>query len=176
MSLQRRRMKKTPEEQLVRAMDDLIPSHATVNELGAGTGRYVQAIRDTGRLCKGWDGTKGIEVLTDGLVQHADFTRGPDRAKITRAEWTICLEVGEHIPRQYEDALFRLISDTTSDGVILSWATPGQRGEGHVNCHTPEYLCCKMAGYGWEFMETDTLLLRAAAGRSWRRKICVFGP
>jgi hypothetical protein len=45
----------------------------------------------------------------------------------------ICLEVIEHIPREFEDIVFDNIVRHTSKYLLFSGATVGQKGTGHIN-------------------------------------------
>ena len=45
----------------------------------------------------------------------------------------ICLEVGEHLPKKYQDIFLDNISNNCSEYLITSWAIRGQGGYGHYN-------------------------------------------
>lgn len=45
----------------------------------------------------------------------------------------ICLEVGEHIPKEYQDIFLDNITNNCSEYLIMSWAVRGQGGYGHYN-------------------------------------------
>src|SRR5262245_15025489 len=67
----------------------------TALDFGAGIGLYCLALG-----CRGVDGIEGIEALSDGWVMHADLTV-PDLS-LPDHEVALCLEVAEHIPREFE--------------------------------------------------------------------------
>ena len=43
------------------------------------------------------------------------------------------LEVGEHVPRQYEEQVLSNAVDKARCAIVISWAVPGQTGAFHVN-------------------------------------------
>merc|ERR1739842_266376 len=50
-----------------------------------------------------------------------------------RWDWAMSIEVGEHIPAESEDIFIDNITKHACKGIILSWAVPGQGGQGHIN-------------------------------------------
>ena len=55
---------------------------------------------------------------------------------VPKADWVICLEMGEHIPNRFEPMVIANLHAHNTRGVILSWARLGQPGYGHVNNHS----------------------------------------
>ena len=45
----------------------------------------------------------------------------------------ICLEVGEHLPKEYQDVFLDNIANNCSEYLIISWAVRNQEGYGHYN-------------------------------------------
>lgn len=141
-------------------------------DVGAGIGHYVSALRNRCCRCIGIDGIMGIEELSKGLVIQQDITAvvRPDLcARIVTAlsgppEWAMSIEVGEHIPREHESALFRTLETFGPRGVICSWAKVGQKGRGHVNCRTSEYVTERMVRRGYTFDEEAVLGIRERLG------------
>jgi 2-polyprenyl-3-methyl-5-hydroxy-6-metoxy-1,4-benzoquinol methylase len=52
---------------------------------------------------------------------------------ILQYDWIISLEVAEHIPEIYEAVYLDNIFRHAKEGIILSWAVPGQGGLSHIN-------------------------------------------
>ena len=52
---------------------------------------------------------------------------------ILQYDWIISLEVALHIPEKYEAVYLDNILRHAKEGIILSWAVPGQRGLSHIN-------------------------------------------
>ena len=170
----RRRVGKPPDPGLVRVFLDLWPEPTSIVDLGAGEGRHVRVLRELGHNAFGIDGSPGIEQLTEGLVQTLDLSvKGAIREPM--ADWAICIEVGEHVPRECEEAFIANVAASARCGLLCSWATPGQRGRGHINCRTPEWVASRF-GALLLFDEDQTLRSRALAGRGWDRKLLLFIP
>ena len=167
---------------LLRAIREVIPQstwgiRTSVVDLGAGAGQYVQRLREAGYGCRGVDATPGIGEISGGLVRQYDLT-GAALQDICHAphrfDWAISIEVGEHIPSHLERNYFRHCSMAADDGLIVSWAVPGQRGKNHINCRTPEYVASRFGALGWIIDEKNTATAREAAGKGWNHKLLVF--
>lgn len=52
----------------------------------------------------------------------------------------ICLEVIEHIPKEFETIVIENIINHCEDFLFISWARPGQGGLGHVNEQSLSYV------------------------------------
>ena len=52
----------------------------------------------------------------------------------------LSLEVGEHIPEDYEDIYLENLDRHADKIIILSWAVPEQGGFGHVNERDNGYI------------------------------------
>ena len=77
------------------------------------------------------------------------------------------IEVAEHIPAQFEDQFVNNLIGSARDLVILSWAVPGQGGEGHVNGKTGEAVRGVMKKHGWEKNEAFTHRLQIGSTLPW---------
>lgn len=134
-----------------------------VVELGAGCGCYTGALLDSGKVkaVQAFDGVSNIARLTSGLVQTADLTQNI-QGRIEDHDWTLCTEVGEHVPHEFEDVLLADVVGKAAKGVVLSWAVPGQEGEGHVNLHPNQYIEDKMGNLGFSFDQDTTTSMRTA--------------
>lgn len=121
-------------------------------DLGCGRCDYVN-----GLLSHGFD-----VVGVDGNPATGEYCSDPERILIRdlskpldldqQFDFVMCLEVGEHIPAQFEDALFQNMDRLCRSGgiVLLSWAVEGQPGYGHVNCHNNAYVKSKFYAMGYE--------------------------
>ena len=65
------------------------------------------------------DGAPGVAAITGGLVQTADLTT---ELRLGVADWVLCLEVAEHIPRAFEDKLLANLHNHNRRG--RSWIAP----------------------------------------------------
>ena len=144
----------------------------SVLELGAGCGCYASVWKHNGLKHHAYDGTANIAELTHGMVQYSNL------AKPLREEphdWVMSLEVGEHIPKLFEEQFLRNIVDHAKHGVVLSWAVPGQRGTGHVNCQPNDYIEAKMNTLGFTLNRERTIELRETARFRWfKRTVMVY--
>lgn len=139
-----------------------------VLDIGCGRGDYVHVLRDKGVLASGVDGNPMANT-----IQHCRRVDVTYHGSLGGHDWTLCLEVGEHIPANLQDALLEKIADCRI-GAVVSWAQPGQAGIGHVNCKTPEEVVALLAPYGL-VPSTETEQLRTAATLSYFKKnVLVF--
>lgn len=106
----------------------------TVGDFGAGGGHYSKWMNETGLLqAFAFDGTHQAAELTDGLVQEVNLVQ---KMSLWRTfDWVLCLEVGEHIPKEYSDMLLSNLKNHAKKGLVMSWSDDWE-GIGHVNCLT----------------------------------------
>lgn len=138
-------------EKYMEVITAILPKNKTLIDIGAGTGNLVQDLRDLGYSIKGIDGTIHIEELTCGLVRWVDLTADCDEW-YGAAQWGICLEVGEHIPPEFESNFLDQICRIPTEALLISWALPEPETDsfhGHVNCREKEYVMARLAERGW---------------------------
>lgn len=110
-------------------------------DLGAGSGMYVAAARESGWPAQGFDVTDR-QKRPQCVIQQSLLT-------VTHPAHTVlCIEVAEHLPQQVADQVIQSVWRNTLPGghVVWSAAQPGQGGVGHVNCQPPDYwraLACE---------------------------------
>lgn len=110
----------------------------TIMDFGCGPGDYAKRFIDSGFKCKCCDGNPHTEELSDGLCFVQDLSVDFDLNE--KYDCVLCLEVGEHIPNKYENVFINNLLKHSKGLIILSWATIGQGGHGHVNEHPNEYI------------------------------------
>lgn len=150
----------------------ILPPKCSVNDYGAGAGEYVGLLRCNGFQARGFDATEEIDEISGGRVTYADLSE--DRCICPVASWGICVEVGEHIPEPSLGAFIANVAGATLDGLIISWAVPGQRGTGHVSCREPEWVAEQFAGHGLEVSGGETVRARQIAGGGWTKKLLIL--
>jgi len=133
-------------------------------DLGCGTGAYTKELLTVCKSAIGYDGNPNTKKISNGLCDVADLTKNHNFKK---ADWVLSLEVGEHIPKQFEEILLKNICNHATEGVILSWAIPNQPGDGHVNCQSNEYIISKMSSYGFKMDIEYSSKLRNSAELWW---------
>jgi SAM-dependent methyltransferase len=142
-------------------------------DLGCGMGNYTNALLDKSFNCEGFDGNPNTVSLTKGIGKVLDFSIPFKLEK--KYDWVLSLEVGEHIPKKYERVFLNNIADHAKNGIVLSWAVPGQNGDGHVNCRSNKYIVKQLKRIGWELDEKAQTELREKATFSWfKNTIMVF--
>jgi len=114
------------------------PRH--VIDFGAGDGWWCKAFKDIGA-----EHTYAVELYPlakEYIPPEVQFVCGDLRERLElggRTDLVMCLEVAEHLPAKYEDALLGNIVRHASDKILFSAATPDQPGTGHVNLRPHEY-------------------------------------
>lgn len=103
--------------------------HQTV-DFGAGDGFYTGYLEDMGFYAIAVEGNKNTVVNASKVIQQ-DLT---EPFILERCGNSICLEVGEHIPAEFEQQFIDNIANNTKYKLVLSWAVPEQEGWYHVNC------------------------------------------
>lgn len=159
-------------EHLVRLVSER--GYKSVLDLGAGTGAYsmylkwTQSISHAEMQC--CDGNEAIPETSGGLCSICDLT-DPQLA-MEPADLVFSFEVAEHIPKDKEATFLKNIQSKASNLLLLSWATPGQTGDGHVNCQPNEYAIQKMDEAGFTFCDKETQAIRAI----FSKKDCLGKP
>lgn len=97
---------------------------SNVLDLGCGIGSYIKYLRENGIDAIGVDKIDNIEY-----IENKDLTKPYFNPK----SYVQTFEVGEHIPKEYENIFVDNICNNAKHGIIMSWALPGQGGDGHIN-------------------------------------------
>jgi hypothetical protein len=163
-------------QNLAVAIGKLLPAATPVLDLGCGMGTYLAYLKTQGFQCQGVEGTPDIQSIA-----HFPEIITADLAQPLELDWprssVLCLEVGEHLEPHAEAQLLDTIDRYCDSWLILSWAIPGQAGLGHINCQPNDHIRDQMRQRGFESLEQETALLRAAddpAAPWFRNTIMVF--
>ena len=149
------------DSQLASALLTQIPKHSSVCDLGAGGGWYTNFFNKNGLTSHAYDASP----TRASHVEYLDLTK--PWADNRECDWTLCLEVGEHVPSSTNDVFLGNLDKATKDGIILSWAVPGQTGNGHINCQTNDWVIDKMKAKGFDYDAAASHQLRKAAKFHW---------
>ncbi|KAH9489548.1 hypothetical protein Btru_038386 [Bulinus truncatus] len=112
-----------------------------------------------------YDGAPFCETVTGGLVKFLDLTAPQFGLPIF--DWAISLEVAEHIPAKYEDIYLDNLVRHAREGIILSWAVPGQGGLSHVNNKALTDVIQVMSKRGFNINITAGEPMRKASQYVW---------
>ena len=133
-------------------------------DFGCGMGDYLKKLNNNGfSNLHGFEGE--VRKGSPKFIKNWDLSNpiknyeGYNSLKKS-AYNTICLEVGEHIPKQYESIFLDNITSLTTNKIILSWAIIGQLGDGHVNCMNNDEVILKMDELGFKYLEDDSISAR----------------
>ena len=120
----------------------------SINDFGAGIGQYGHALQAINKsiIWRGYDGAGNVEEYTDGFVRFFDLTMP---LSLPKADWILSLEVGEHLPPEWEFMYLRNLHAHQYRGIIGSWAKLGQLGTGHINNHRREYVTNRFTELGY---------------------------
>ena len=137
---------------------------------GDGPGAYKRELDKLGHVKSytAFDGAPYTEEMSGGKVKFLELT--VSQYGIPLYDWIISLEVAEHIPGKYEAVYLDNIFRHAREGIILSWAVPGQGGLSHVNNKPIEYLVSVMKNNGFNINETLSKKFQNASGVSWLKK------
>ena len=141
-----------------------------VGSFGDGPGSYKKLLLDSGKV-KGYDAYDGapyVDETTKGRVQFLDLTL--PQYGMPLYDWIMSLEVAEHIPKQFESVYIDNIVRHAREGVIISWAPPGQGGYSHINNRPFDYVQELFNKHGFSFDEKASTDLKNVAKLPWFKK------
>lgn len=148
-------------------------SMKTAIDFGCGYGMYANTLEQHDIRCDCYDGNPHTPMLTDNKCGVLDLSVAFDLHKTY--DCVISLEVGEHIPRTFENIFIDNLIRHTNKWIIISWALPHQGGHGHVNEQPNEYIEEKFRDLGFTRMKEYEIILRDSAQWWWfKNTIMIF--
>ena len=139
----------------------------TLVDFGCGMGNYTHAFQQMGFDCEAYDGNPDTEALTGGIGKVLDLSKKAELNK--QFDWVMSLEVGEHIPAEFETVFIENLVRHAKDGIVLSWALKGQTGAGHFNTQNNDYIKARFKKYGFVSDDVAEKLLRRYCDLHWFR-------
>lgn len=128
------------DEGLVKTILELYQPPKRMADLGCGDGWYCKQFKDAGwNEVHGYEGcqeVKKFNIYDDIMIIDLSLKRYVD----IYYDFVLCIEVGEHIPKEKEQVFFDNVREFCSRHLIYSHATPGQGGRGHLNERPQEYV------------------------------------
>ena len=138
----------------------------TVVDFGCGMGDYAKAFKADGYKVEAYDGNPNTETLSNGIGKVLDLSKPFYLGK--KFDVVLSLEVGEHIPAEFEQQFIDNICKHAKKHLVISWAIEGQGGSGHVNCKNNNYIIGQVEDRGFKFNFNDSEKIRkAATNASW---------
>ena len=123
-----------------------------VYDLGCGLGNYLKDLANAGFTdLVGFEGDLPKKAVFSNIWKQ-DLTQPINKALVNKGN-VICLEVGEHIPAEFQDQLLQNIKQLCNGYLIMSWAVRGQAGYGHVNCLDNGEVIEIMEKYGFKYLD-----------------------
>lgn len=145
----------------------------SIVDFGCGTSDYVKTMLTHQIDCEGYDGNPDTFKISGGIGKVADLSQPLNLDK--NFDWVMSLEVGEHIPKQFERTFIETLHAHNKKGIILSWAIKGQGGFGHFNEQDNDYIKEIMGQYGYiNDTHTENLLRNSAEFSYFKNTIMVF--
>lgn len=145
----------------------------SVVDFGCGMGAYVSQFRGLGIAADGYDGNPETPILSQGICSVKDLSE-PFLLDQTY-DWVMSLEVGEHLPQQFERIFIENILRHAKTGIVISWAIKGQGGTGHFNEQDNEYIKSIFEEYGCVNDLAAENFLRSKAECGWfKNSLMVF--
>jgi hypothetical protein len=122
----------------------------TVASFGDGPGVYKELILQMGQVKSydAFDGAPYVKETTNNQVEFLDLSVPIYHLK--QFDWVLSLEVAEHIPAQFEHVYIDNLARHAKEGIILSWAKPGQNGHSHINNRDSDYVLARMSDRGFK--------------------------
>lgn len=123
-----------------------------VYDFGCGQGYYIHELASVGFKCKGIEGFNLNNFLHSDIIIH-DLTKP---LKLQSSAQVLSFETGEHLPLSAEQTFLDTLTNNCSGKLIMSWATEGQPGVGHINCRNHDYIIKEIQRRGFKLLIKDT--------------------
>lgn len=144
---------------LAHFIGEYFPKKDKLVDFGCGEGTYLRYLHDIGfENISGFEGQLPTKTDFGNIFEH-DLTKSIDLNP--KAENSICLEVGEHIPEEFLPTFINNLTSNTKNKILLSWGTPGQSGYRHVSCRHNIWVIKAMENRGWKLLAEDSLKARS---------------
>ncbi len=162
---------------LARWIGNFLPKEQPLVDMGCGFGDYLWLWGQMGfQNLMGVEGSDLGELFQFKRITVHDLT---EPIGIIEKGNVVALEIGEHIPAQFQELFIQNITFNVAGGchLVLSWAIPGQGGHGHVNCLPNETVISEIEKHGFKFLPRESISARDVTEHnvSWfRNTIMIF--
>jgi len=130
-----------------------LPKDTPVVDFGCGNGYYMGYLESEGFYATGMDGNDKIQILCKEFYM-ADLSKGLVNFYNSRS--VISLEVGEHIDKKNQFNFVSTLVNSCKKHLILSWASIGQPGIGHINCREQSEVIADIESRGFKLNKKAT--------------------
>lgn len=144
-----------------------------IYDFGAGRGFYLNELAQAGAKCIGMEGFHLNNFMHDD-IRIWDLTRP---FQVEEKGIVLSFETMEHLPEWAEKTFLDSVTNACDSKLIFSCATPGQPGQGHINCRSHEYVIAQIEERGFKLQTADTLMIRKNVDKNcdWlERNLLVF--
>jgi SAM-dependent methyltransferase len=129
----------------------------TIYDFGCGLGNYLNYLKEQNfTKLVGFEGEIPKNKVYD-LIIEKDLTVP---FLLSEKGNVISFEVGEHIPKRFQDIYIDNITNNCNNYLIMSWAIIGQTGFGHVNCLDNEEVITEVTKRGFNYLEKESMEAR----------------
>lgn len=159
------------DESLVQKIIDLYHEPIMMADVGCGDGWYCEELQKTWSksIIHGYEGC--VDMKTNGVYDDIFIIDLSLKRYIDiHYDFVLCIEVGEHIPKEKEQIFLDNLARFCTKHLIFSWAVPGQGGRGHLNEQPEEYIHEQMINRGFKINEFKTSELRKSATLKWLKR------
>jgi SAM-dependent methyltransferase len=153
------------DESLIKSFLNFYTPQKTL-DLGCGLGYFVSYLREQRIDAWGVEAEDmGTHFKAPGYQIKKDLSQPFDLQE--KYDLVICLEVVEHISRDFEDTVFDNITRHASQYLLFSGATVGQQGTGHINERPERHWFAHLTRRGFVLRHQDSINLRLACTLPW---------
>ncbi|CAF0911429.1 unnamed protein product [Brachionus calyciflorus] len=144
-------------------------SGKSVASFGDGPGMYREIILGFNEVKKydAFDGAPFAEQTTNYQVKFLDLT--VPIYHLETYDWIVSMEVAEHIPKEFESIYVDNLVRHAREGIIMSWAVPGQGGLSHVNEQKFDYVKELFRSKGFKHLEQESIKMKQKSSLPWLR-------
>jgi hypothetical protein len=146
-----------------------------IYDFGCGLGSYLRALSEAGfNNLTGFEGAPPYQSEF-GNIQAQDLA---EPFELPEKGCCVCLEVLEHIPKEFESIALHNITRSCESYLIISWAIPNQPGFGHVNCKDNDVVINEIESLDFRFLadETDRARSIITSSTYWfKNTLMIFG-
>ena len=153
---------------------------SSIYDIGAGVGQLAVLLVKKNSLVDyaGFDGGNNIERVWGGhtpvrgdrshVVPQICWIDAAAPVTLPKRSWVVSFEVGEHIPAKSEAQFLDNLVALCTEGVVVSWAIPGQGGRDHINTQSNVHIIVEMQKRGLSFDAAASEALRKTVGEGTR--------